>query len=75
MEACCRSPEDRRGVLWMAGPAEVPGVDPSRVNTPNDLATCLEVLRLRRGLSYEAMEKAAARLLVPIGQVTAGAAA
>ena len=46
----------------MAGPAAVPGVDPSRVSTPNELAACLEGLRHRRGLSYEAMERAAARL-------------
>ena len=46
----------------MAGPAAVPGVDPSRVNTPDELAACLEGLRLRRGLSYEVMEKAAAKL-------------
>ena len=46
----------------MAGPAAVPGVDPSRVNTPDELAACLDGLRRRRGLSYEAMEKAAAKL-------------
>jgi len=46
----------------MAGPAAVPGVDPSRVNTPDELAACLDGLRHRRGLSYEAMEKAAAEL-------------
>ena len=46
----------------MAGPGAVPGVDPSRVSTPGELATCLDGLRLRRGLSYEAME-AAAKLL------------
>ena len=46
----------------MAGSAAVPGVDPSRVNTPDELATCLDGLRRRRGLSYEAMEKAAAKL-------------
>ncbi len=44
----------------MAGPAAVPGVDPSRVNTPDELAASLDGLRRRRGLSYEAMEKAAA---------------
>ena len=43
----------------MAGSAAVPGVDPSRVNTPDGLAACLDGLRRRRGLSYEAMEKAA----------------
>src|SRR6266576_2079106 len=47
----------------MAGPAAVPGMDPSRVSTPDELAACLDGLRRRRGLSYEAMEKAAARLL------------
>ncbi len=47
----------------MAGPTAVPGVDPSRVNTPEELATCLDGLRRRRSLSYEAMEKAAAKLL------------
>ena len=46
----------------MAGSAAVPGVDPSRVNTPDELAACLDGLRRRRGLSYEAMEKAAAKL-------------
>ncbi len=44
---------------WMAGPAAVPGVDPSRVSTPDELAACLNGLRRRRGLSYEAMEAAA----------------
>ena len=46
----------------MAEPAAVPGVDPSRVSTPDELAACLNGLRRRRGLSYEAMEKAAAKL-------------
>ena len=46
----------------MAGPAAVPGVDPSRVSTPDELAACLDGLRRRRGLSYEAMEKAVAKL-------------
>ena len=46
----------------MAGPVAVPGVDPSGVSTPDELAACLDGLRLRRGLSYEAMEKAAAKL-------------
>ena len=46
----------------MAGPTAVPGVDPSRVSTPDELAACLDGLRRRRGLSYEAMEKAAAKL-------------
>ena len=46
----------------MAGLAAVPGVDPSRVSTPDELAACLDGLRRRRGLSYEAMEKAAAKL-------------
>jgi hypothetical protein len=46
----------------MAGPAAVPGVDPSRVSTPDELAACLDGLRRRRSLSYEAMEKAAAKL-------------
>jgi TPR repeat protein len=40
----------------------VAGVDPSRVNTPADLATCLDGLRRRRNLSYEAMERAAGNL-------------
>ena len=31
----------------MAGPAAVPGVDPSRVNTPDELAACLDGLRRR----------------------------
>jgi Helix-turn-helix domain len=43
-------------------PTPVPGVDPSRVNTPADLAACLDALRQRRGLSYEAMVTAAKRL-------------
>ena len=59
----------------MAEPAAVPGVDPSRVNTPGELAACLDGLRRRRGLSYEVMEKAAAQAAVPIGRVAAGAAA
>ena len=46
----------------MAGPLAVPGVDPSRVNTPDELAACLNGLRRRRGLSYEAMDRTAARL-------------
>ena len=46
----------------MAEPAAVPGVDPSQVNTPDELAACLDGLRRRRGLSYEVMEKAAAKL-------------
>jgi thioredoxin-like negative regulator of GroEL len=46
----------------MAEPAAVPGVDPSKVNTPDELAACLDGLRRRRGLSYEVMEKAAAKL-------------
>ena len=46
----------------MTGPAAVSGVDPSRVSTPDELAACLDGLRRRRGLSYEAMEKAAAKL-------------
>src|SRR5690242_18157010 len=43
----------------MAEPTAVPGVDPSRVDTPRELATCLDGLRRRRGMSYEVMEKAA----------------
>src|SRR5690348_7230811 len=46
----------------MAEPAAVPGVDPSRVSTPEELAACLDRLRRHRGLSYEAMEMAAAKL-------------
>jgi DNA transposition AAA+ family ATPase len=46
----------------MAEPAAVPGVDLSRVSAPDELAACLDGLRRRRGLSYEAMEKAAAKL-------------
>ena len=46
----------------MAEPAAVPGVDPSRVNTPDELAACLDGLRRRRGLSYEVMADLAARL-------------
>ena len=46
----------------MAEPAAVPGADPSRVSTLGELAACLDGLRRRRGLSYEAMEKAAAKL-------------
>jgi hypothetical protein len=41
----------------MARPTAVPGIDPSRVSTPDELAACLDGLRRRRGLSYEAMEK------------------
>jgi tetratricopeptide (TPR) repeat protein len=56
-------------------------VDPSRVNTPAELAACLDGLRRRRGgLSYEAMEKAAAKLRSqaarsrwePLGKSTVG---
>jgi hypothetical protein len=43
----------------MNQPMPVPGVDPSGVNTPAELAACLDGLRRRRNLSYEAMEKAA----------------
>ena len=46
----------------MAESAAVPGVDPSRVGTLAELAACLDGLRRRRGLSYEVMEKAAAKL-------------
>ena len=46
----------------MAGPTAVPGVDPSGVSTPAELAACLDGLRRRRDLSYEAMEKTAAEL-------------
>ena len=64
----------------MVGPAAVPGVDPSRVSTPDELAACLDGLRHRRGLSYEAMEKAAAELpsrsggsrLEPLAKSTVG---
>ena len=64
----------------MAEPIAVPGVDPSRVNTPDELAACLDGLRRRRGLSYEAMEKAAAELpsrsggsrLEPLSKSTVG---
>jgi tetratricopeptide (TPR) repeat protein len=51
----------------MDQPVPVPGVDPSRVNTPAELAVCLDGLRLRRGLSYEAMTKAVGRLQSPPG--------
>jgi len=40
----------------------VPGVDPSRVRTPDELAASLNGLRRRCGLSYESMETAAAKL-------------
>jgi hypothetical protein len=64
----------------MAGPAAVPGVDPSRVSTPDELAACLDGLRRRRGLSYEAMEKAVTKLpsraggsrLEPLAKSTVG---
>ena len=46
----------------MVAPAAVPGVDPSGVSNPDELAACLDGLRRRRGLSYEAMENAAAKL-------------
>ena len=58
----------------MAEPAAVPGVDPSRVSTPDELAACLDGLRRRRGLSYEAMERGR-EAAAPIRRVTAGAAA
>ena len=58
----------------------MPGVDPSRVSTPDELAACLDRLRLRCGLSYEAMETAAAKLpprpdgsrLEPLAKTTVG---
>ena len=50
------------GGVMMTEAAEVPGFDPSRVSTPGELAVCLDRLRRRRGLSYEAMETAAAKL-------------
>ena len=64
----------------MAEPAAVPGVDPSGVSTPDELAACLDRLRRRRGLSYEAMETAAAKLpprpdgsrLEPLPKTTVG---
>ena len=64
----------------MAGPAAVLGVDPSRVSTPDELAACLDGLRRRRGLSYEVMEKAAAKVrsrpggsrLEPLSKSTVG---
>ena len=46
----------------MAELAAVPGIDPSRVGTPDDLAACLNGLRRRRGLSYEVMADRAAKL-------------
>ena len=58
----------------MAAPAAVPGVDPSRVSTPDELAACLDGLRRRRGLSYEAMERSGREAAVPVRRVTAGAA-
>jgi hypothetical protein len=67
------------GVSRMAGPTAVPGVDPSGVSTPGELAACLDALRRRRGLSYEAMEKAAKLLsrsggsrLAPLPKSTVG---
>jgi hypothetical protein len=38
------------------------GVDPSGVNTPEELAACLDGLRRRRGLSYGTMTEAARKL-------------
>src|SRR5438552_14881808 len=66
----------------MAGSTAVPGVDPSRVSTPDELAACLDGLRRRRGLSYEAMARAAAELpsrsggsrLEPLPKTTVGEA-
>ena len=40
----------------------VPGLDPAGVNTLGELAACLDGLRRRRGLSYEAMTVTAERL-------------
>ena len=40
----------------------VPGTDPAGVSTPDELAGCLDGLRRRRGLSYEAMAAAAENL-------------
>jgi tetratricopeptide (TPR) repeat protein len=52
--------------------------DPARVDTPGDLAACLDSLRRDRGLSYEAMDAAARKLLPqqkglePLGKSTVG---
>jgi len=45
-----------------------PGVDPSLVNTAAELAACLDGLRRRRGLSYEAMEQASRKLRPRAGE-------
>ncbi|MFF5084429.1 HEAT repeat domain-containing protein [Actinoplanes sp. NPDC000266] len=58
----------------------MPGVDPSAVETPEQLAACLDGLRRRRGLSYQQMEKAAGALppradgrhWEPLGKSTVG---
>jgi predicted negative regulator of RcsB-dependent stress response len=50
----------------MGRPVPLPGIDPSQVNTPAELAACLDGLRRRRGLSYDAIEKAAGRLRRPV---------
>ncbi|MBP2327093.1 tetratricopeptide (TPR) repeat protein [Kibdelosporangium banguiense] len=46
----------------MTSSAGIPGIDPSTVRTPADLAACLNELRKQRGLSYEQMDKAARKL-------------
>ena len=58
----------------------VPGVDPAGVSTPDELAGCLDGLRRRRGLSYEAMAAAAEKVrsrpggqrLEPLAKTTVG---
>ena len=47
----------------MDQPLPVPGVDPSSVATQADFAACLNGLRKRRDLSYEAMEAASRGML------------
>ena len=46
----------------MDQPVPVPGIDPSGVHTPQELSTCLDGLRHRRGLSYSKLTAKAAKL-------------
>ena len=64
----------------MDQPLPVPGMDPSRVATRAEFAACLDGLRRRRGLSYEAMERTAREMMSrpggsrwqPLGKSTVG---
>jgi hypothetical protein len=52
----------RDGWVIMDSPEPAKSLDPAAVNTPGELAECLNALHKQRGLSYEAMDRAALRL-------------